>query len=224
MPVLHAETINDRSKTWINTMSDAPTWSELEHYSIISVAAGEEFRCQPEHDTNKLVVVEGTCTVSSAGQVRQLERGTSVDVADGDQLVTTEERATVVVLGGHWGDDCGGAGIFGVAQATERGDAGDPVDYPKHTNFDRHYHDCDEYWILVSGRGTASSENVLYEVGPGDCVATGMGHHHDFPLVEEPVLAVFFETTMRGERRRGHLWEHTHGPAVPAVEDKDGSE
>jgi hypothetical protein len=45
-----------------------------------------------------------------------------------------------------------------------------------------------------------------------------MGHHHDFPQVREPVWAVYFETTLRGAKRRGHLWEHTHGPARPTVD------
>jgi mannose-6-phosphate isomerase-like protein (cupin superfamily) len=201
----------------LQTMSGAPAWCELQRYSIISLAAGDKHRWSAAYDANKLVVVTGACAVGA----QQLERGKTLDVPAGEHAVTTTDGATVVELGGHWGDDCGGAGLFGVAEATELGDIGDPVDYPKRTNFDRHYHDCDEYWILVSGRGTASSENVLYEVGPGDCVATRMGNHHDFPLVEEPVLAVFFETTMRGQGRRGHLWEHTHGPAVPAT---DGSE
>ncbi|MGH2616746.1 MAG: cupin domain-containing protein, partial [Thermomicrobiales bacterium] len=92
----------------------------------------------------------------------------------------------------------------------------DPVSYPKTTSFDSHYHDCDEYWIVWAGRGVAVSEGQEYEVGPGDCVATGMGHHHDFPRVQEPVQAVYFETTLQGAKRRGHLWEHTHGLAQPA--------
>lgn len=28
----------------------------------------------------------------------------------------------------------------------------------------------------------------------------------------------YFETTMMGEKRRGHLWEHTHGKAQPQAE------
>lgn len=200
MPVLQAN------------MSPRPDWCELEQYSIIELAAGEEYAWQATHVANKVVVVEGQCHVDG----RLVERGGTIDLPKGTYAVTTDQPATIVELAGHWGDDCGGSGIFGSARVDEPKDIGDPVDYPKHTNFDRHYHDCDEYWILVSGRGTASSENVLYDVGPGDCVATRMGHHHDLPLVEEPVLAVFFETTMRGERRRGHLWEHTHGPAKPA--------
>jgi len=45
-----------------------------------------------------------------------------------------------------------------------------------------------------------------------------MGWHHDFPRVDRSVKAVYFETTMQGKKRRGHLWEHTHGPAQPVLE------
>lgn len=209
MPVLRAEANGDLDK--------APDWCELERYSIHSLIAGAEHSWNAENRANKLVVVEGACRVearSSSGAGADLSRGQTFDVEAGAYVVRAAEPTVVVELGGQWGAECGGSGIFGVVRAAEPGDVGDPVDYPKHTTFDRHYHDCDEYWILVRGRGTASSEDVLYPVGPGDCVATRMGHHHDFPLVDEPVLAVFFETTMRGECRRGHLWEHTHGPAT----------
>jgi mannose-6-phosphate isomerase-like protein (cupin superfamily) len=92
------------------------------------------------------------------------------------------------------------------------------VGYAKTTNFDSHYHDCDEYWIVLEGRGVAVSEGKSYQVGPGDCVATGMGHHHDFPQASEPIKAVYFETTLQGQERLGHLWDHRHGPAEPALE------
>ena len=92
---------------------------------------------------------------------------------------------------------------------------GRPGPYLKTTNFDTHYHDCDEYWVVWGGRGRGGLGGAGYEVGPGDCVATGMGHHHDFARVHEPVRAVYFETTLGGAKRLGHLWEHTHGPARP---------
>lgn len=199
MPVLHGD------------MGDRPDWCELERYEITSLPSGGEFTWRASHERNKMVVVDGLCR--SGGH--SLGRGRSLDVPAGEHVITCDDAATWVLLGGHWGDDCGGAGIFTVARAEEPADIGDPVTYPKHTTFDRHYHDCDEYWILVSGRGTAVSEDVIHEVGPGDCVATRMGHHHDFSEVTEPVSAIFFETTMRGMKRRGHLWEHSHGPAVP---------
>ena len=64
----------------------------------------------------------------------------------------------------------------------------------------------------------AVSEGKSHEVGPGDCVVTGMGLHHDFPIVHEAVKSVYFETGLEGEARRGHLWDHTHGVAVPQAE------
>ena len=104
---------------------------------------------------------------------------------------------------------------FGCVVSDEPKDGGDRVQYPKQTNFDSHFHDCDEYWILFEGRGEVFSEGCRYAVGPGDCVATGMGHHHDMPIVDETIHAVYFETTMEGQKRRGHLWDHKHGAAQP---------
>ena len=88
----------------------------------------------------------------------------------------------------------------------------------KDGSFDCHFHDCDEYWILFAGRGVVVSEGKHYEVGVGDCVATGMGHHHDFPQVFEPVEAVYFETTLERQKCLGHLWNHTYGKAQPRPE------
>jgi mannose-6-phosphate isomerase-like protein (cupin superfamily) len=44
-------------------------------------------------------------------------------------------------------------------------------------------------------------------VNAGDCIATKMGDHHDFPIVKEKIHGVYFETTLKGEKRLGHLWE-----------------
>ena len=82
-----------------------------------------------------------------------------------------------------------------------------------------HSHGASEEIVFVlAGSGQSWQDEQVYEVGPGDCVATGMGHHHDFPLVVEPVRAVFFETTLAGQKRRGHLWDHTHGAAAPKAD------
>jgi mannose-6-phosphate isomerase-like protein (cupin superfamily) len=196
-----------------NDMTARPDWCELEHFEILAVEPSEELRLQPTHAANKLVVATGSCTIRSPDGERTLLAGESVDLRAGDHAVSTTEPATVVELGGDWGSDCGGVGIFHVETVDDPKEVGDPVWYPKQTNFDRHYHDCDEYWIVVSGGGTAVTEEAPFEVGPGDCVATQMGQHHDFPSVTEPVLGVYFETTMKGQRRRGHLWERVHGPA-----------
>src|ERR1700760_1439172 len=112
----------------------------------------------------------------------------------------------------------GRAGLFEVQNSDSPKDHDDPGDYVKTTNFDRHYHDCDEYWIVFAGSGLAVSEGKFYQLNPGDCLATGMGHHNDFLNVTEPVRAVYFETTLEGQKRLGHLWNHTHGQAHPKPE------
>jgi mannose-6-phosphate isomerase-like protein (cupin superfamily) len=204
LPVLHGD------------MNDRPSWCELEHFRVADLAAGTEQVWQAVHRANKLVVVDGECKVTLPGGSKVVAPGDTTDLPAGEHILSSSGSARVVALGGHWGDDCGGVGVFTVDRAEQPGDRGDPVTYAKNTNFDRHYHDCDEYWIIVDGHGTASSEDVLYEVKPGDCVATRMGDHHDLPAVEQLVRGVYFETTMRGQRRSGHLWEHTHGPAKRA--------
>lgn len=74
---------------------------------------------------------------------------------------------------------------------------------------------ADKYWILFGGRGMAVSEGQFYEISVGNCLATRMGNHHDYPQVFETMRGVYFETTRKGQKRLGHLWNHTHGPAQP---------
>lgn len=197
-----------------------PHWCELEHYEIVDLADGGSHAFARTGQREKLIVARGQCRLVAPGD-QLLERGAVVDL-DSEPgpfaIVEASPGTQLVRMAGRWGEETGGAGIFGVTRAKELGDGGDPVSYPKETRFDNHYHDCDEYWIVLEGRGVAVSEGKSYSVGPGDCVATGMGHHHDFPLVSEPVRAVFFETTLEGRKRRGHLWNHTHGPAEPRTE------
>jgi mannose-6-phosphate isomerase-like protein (cupin superfamily) len=71
---------------------------------------------------------------------------------------------------------------------------------------------------VLEGGGTVRVGKRAYEVGVGDCFAIGLGHSHDFSTVTEPVKAVFFETTLEGAKRIGHLWAHTHGASRPAAE------
>lgn len=210
MPVLRA--------TAEGGLDNAPHWCELKRYSIVNLGAGETYTWDATTKSNKLVVAIGAAGVTGetlAADGHSVTAGETFDVATGTYTVTANEASTVVVLGGEWGAVCGGSGVFRVDRSDQPDERGDPADYPKNTAFDRHYHDCDEYWILIQGGGRASSENILHDIGPGDCVATRMGNHHDLAWVDEPVLGVFFETTMRGQGRRGHLWEHTHGPADP---------
>jgi mannose-6-phosphate isomerase-like protein (cupin superfamily) len=198
----------------------------MTHFEIVHLSPGDRHTFARIGRREKLIVGEGQCRIRYNGTSILTERGANLDLVptsgstENAQFEVSEVLSDSILIRmcGDWGEQRGGSGLFAVAKSEQPQDKGDPVDYPKETNFDRHYHDCDEYWILFKGRGLAVSEGKHYEVGPGDCIATGMGHHHDFPIVSEPVEAVFFETTLQGQKRRGHLWNHTHGLAQPQPE------
>jgi mannose-6-phosphate isomerase-like protein (cupin superfamily) len=71
--------------------------------------------------------------------------------------------------------------------------------------FDRHFHDCDEYWLVYKGRARVLSEGVEYLVGPGDIVCTETGQEHDVLAVSEDFEAFFWEDALPAGGRTGHL-------------------
>jgi mannose-6-phosphate isomerase-like protein (cupin superfamily) len=71
--------------------------------------------------------------------------------------------------------------------------------------FDRHYHDCDEYWLVFAGRGRIVVGSDVYEVGAGDIVCTQTGTEHDVLGVYETLQAFWFEGPTRLGGRVGHL-------------------
>lgn len=213
MPVIH------------NIGQQFPDWCEVASYKILDLHTDALPNLQDSARAEKLIVVRGSCTLA-LDEKQTLQAGESVDL---DRLrATSKERQSeiqeaapgtlAVYFAGRWQSPTGGSGVFTVQQSDRPIDHGDPIWYPKSTSFDRHFHDCDEYWVVIEGRGVAVSEGASYDVGPGDCIVTGMGHHHDFPQASETILAAFFETTLEGQQRRGHLWEHTHGAAEPQKE------
>jgi len=190
-------------------------------FEIVTRSRGARYRFARRASKEKLIVCQGRVRIAIDGVEVDASAGSNLDLpngATGFAVSEVSEDLVAVRLCGAWGEETGGSGLFTVESSTAPADRGDPVPYPKTTNFDSHYHDCDEYWVVWAGRGEAVSEGQSYDVGVGDCVATAMGHHHDVPRVQEPLRGVYFETTLRGARRRGHLWEHTHGPAQPVLD------
>jgi mannose-6-phosphate isomerase-like protein (cupin superfamily) len=188
-------------------------------FEIVTLPCGAQHRFARRAAQEKLIVCQGAGLIASDGTAVAATAGSNLDLpsgAAGFAVSEVSEDLIAVRLCGDWGEETGGSGLFTVESSLAPADRGDPVPYPKSTNFDSHYHDCDEYWVVWAGRGEAVSEGQSYDVGVGDCIATAMGQHHDVPRVTEPLRGVYFETTLRGAKRRGHLWEHTHGPAQPA--------
>jgi mannose-6-phosphate isomerase-like protein (cupin superfamily) len=58
--------------------------------------------------------------------------------------------------------------------------------------FDRHFHDCAEYWAVIEGRARVAVGGDEFDVGPGDLVCTPAGTEHDIVAVYGSDLALFF--------------------------------
>jgi len=200
---------------------NAPAWSELESFDIVRLRPGERRELPRQGKKEKLIVCQGRGTVVAGERRMPVERGANLDLVQGENgfvVCEVTEPLIAVRMSGRWGEEVGGSGLFSVQANTPLRGNDSPYDYEKTTSFDNHFHDCDEYWIMYEGRGIAYTEGRRYEVGAGDCVATQAGHNHDFPQVlGPPVKAVYFETTMKGAKRRGHLHEPGDGPAVPDI-------
>jgi mannose-6-phosphate isomerase-like protein (cupin superfamily) len=196
-----------------------PAWCELRSFEIIDFANGHEASYRRSQPRERLLMTFGTIQLIHSGGSVVLKENQFVDVAvDQWRLKACSPRAQIVRLSGRWGNEVAGCGIFRVTNQENPAHAGDPVGYPKTTSVDPHYHDCDEYWIVLEGACTTVVGDRHMTMNVGDCEPIGMGHHHDMPSVTSPVKAVFFETTLEGEKRVGHLWNHTHGRAQPKAE------
>ncbi len=194
-----------------------PAWCELQEFEIFPLARDDVVARKPATQSERLIGTFGTCQLRRGNKTLLLKEGQFVDIDTGAGEWTMSghaDQAQFVRLVGAWGDDISGCGIFRVRRSDDS-NKGDPVNYPKHTSIDRHYHDCDEYWIILEGAGEVVVDDRHAHVEIGDCLCIGTGHPHDFPLIESDVKAVFFETTLYGRKRTGHLWNHTHGPAQP---------
>ncbi|MCL2159246.1 MAG: hypothetical protein FWH48_07565 [Oscillospiraceae bacterium] len=196
---------------------NAPVWSELEAFYLDYVEKGQKKELKWRGPKERYIVIEGTVMGICDGSEYLLTHGQVFDPPIGkDFTISTEDGcAGICRCCGNWGNELGGSGLFGVTATDQPVNIGDPAEYERNASFDNHYHDCDEYWIIYQGGGVAYSEGERYEVGVGDCIATGRGYHHDFPICYEPIFAAFFETTLTGQKRIGHLWEHTHGKPLP---------
>jgi mannose-6-phosphate isomerase-like protein (cupin superfamily) len=197
-----------------------PQWCELKGFEIVGLEAGAIASRARTETRQRLLCTLGTVQIRHGSGTVVLKENQFLDLHDATpeqnwSVLACAPRAQLVSLSGAWGADISGCGTFRVVAEPNATHVGDPVTYPKATRVDPHYHDCDEYWIILEGRARVVVGNRTMDTGVGDCVPIGMGHHHDMPIVEAPVKAVFFETTLQGEKRIGHLWNHTHGPARP---------
>lgn len=189
-----------------------PEWSELDFIEIINISTGEEKCLKQKSAKEKIFIGEGSCEIFSDGKDIRMKRKDYFEIINSGKevIIKTEEACTIIRVGGSWSDETGSSGVFTLNNSDNPKNIGDSVDYNHTTDFDNHFHDCDEYWIIFKGSGLAVSEGKRYELKPGYFLATKMGDHHDLPNVYEEIHGVWFETSLKGEKRAGHLWNHTH--------------
>lgn len=202
-----------------------PDWADLKMYKKYCFHQGETVEIAEDYDSLAFVVLCGTVEVTDGDVV--------TEVGQYEVYKTKSKKFTVkgifkppfyfvrncdiLLIGGTWkGADIN---LFFVNNSDIPGNgspvgAGTPCDYYRNTNFDNHYHDFDEFWIVCEGSGVVQDNGAFYEVSEGDCVATGAGYHHDFPIAHSFVRALAIEISPEGNQRHGHLCEQEHGKAV----------
>ena len=87
--------------------------------------------------------------------------------------------------------------------------------------FDRHFHDCDEYWLLFAGRARVVVGEATFEVAPGDIVCTPTGTVHDVVGVYATLEGFWFEGATPEGGRIGHLHETPEDAAGHEVPQLD---
>lgn len=70
---------------------------------------------------------------------------------------------------------------------------------------ERHYHDSNEFVLIVSGRVQVETEGAVTDLGPGDAVLTKMGDEHSWRALEDSV-AIWATSRLMGAKRPGHLF------------------
>jgi len=61
------------------------------------------------------------------------------------------------------------------------------------SEFDRHFHDFDEFWFVATGTGTIVVGGDVHQVRPGDIIYTPAGLDHDvIAVASDNALEVFW--------------------------------
>lgn len=166
---------------------DMPSWCELRSVKRYQIRKGQTLDIETGHARSAIFVDRGSVivnaedkdTILKSGSVLSFERpgAESMTMNTGHFTVTFNQapgywmdKGTFYVLAGDW--DWVKIASFRVDRVDEVVNIGDPTDYYRNTCFDNHYHEYDEYWVILRGSGKVQSEGAIYSVWPGDLVAT----------------------------------------------------
>lgn len=189
-----------------------PVWSEVKRITLLSIEPNSTNEIAKSFPKYALFVISGECTIRTNGYEKIFSENDSLfSDKKNISIKTSGQKTEIVMVDGNWSDEIGGSAVFKMSKHSVPRNIGDPVDYNRTNDFDNHYHDFDEYWIILKGSGLAVSEGVKFKFSAGDIIATRIGDHHDLPEVYEEIHGIYFETSLKGQKRIGHLWNHTHG-------------
>lgn len=79
-----------------------------------------------------------------------------------------------------------------------------------------HYHDADEFWLFIEGRGEVWLDDNRYDITPNTAVYTPMGVVHRFQMFT-PFRNTAIVTPLEGKGRIDHLLVESDGPPQPAA-------
>lgn len=193
-----------------------PADSEVEVIEVIRLKANEDYKVKHHSSKEKILIAEGKILLRNGDKTRDYNKGDVKEFKNENpvKIIIAFEKSVIIRVGGNWNNETGSCGIFELASSGSPKNIGDETDYRRNTDFDNHFHDCDEFWILYEGSGEIVTEGNRYSIKGGDCVFTKAGIHHDFPIVNKTIKGAWFETSLIGEKREGHLWNHTHKKGV----------
>lgn len=73
---------------------------------------------------------------------------------------------------------------------------------------EKHYHDCDVWWIIVNGIARVHDSGKDIEAGPGDMIFSPAGDVHKIEGITM-VTYVWLEGPLKGQKRKGQLTPET---------------
>ncbi len=83
------------------------------------------------------------------------------------------------------------------------------------SEFDRHFHDFDEFWFVSAGTATITVGDTSHDVQPGDIIYTPAGTTHDITAItSEADIEVFWLSWTLPEGSTGQHLHHSPGDAA----------
>src|SRR5688500_8639910 len=152
-----------------------PAWSDVKSFSLHDFEPQRPISVTVSRERARLLVTWGGCQLQQGSRSQVLREGQFVAVDPGEALLVAGGPAQAVIFEGSWDDELGGCGLFRADNVAAPSDKGDPVTYAKHTNIDAHYHDCQEFWVLLEGAATVVVSGQHLQMFPGDCLPIPMG-------------------------------------------------